>query len=462
MKKSVFFLMMMVPLLAKAYDFSLVVPSGQTLYFNYVTGGVEVTYPNSNGSPVNNAWAGYEKPTGAIVIPSTVSCQGIEYQVVSISAFAFYNCGYHISVTIPEGVTSLGNSAFCYNTAMTTVSIPASVTSVGSQTFGFCNSLADVWIYAQVPPTTASGAFYNTTLTGATLHVPCNSDSVYAVSVPWSGFGSIDASQCMVTFTTGVNNSLHGTVTGGGSYAHGTNVTLAALPTDGFAFICWQDGDTLNPRIVTALHDSTFIAMFFALRHDTVVSHEVEYIHDTVVVHDTVTVTMERVDTLWRHDTLTVYDTVRLTDTVMPTFYQLQVLSDNGGLGVGVGSSVLPAGTLAEVCALPLEGGRFVSWSDGNRDNPRQVTVTCDMVLTAQFELLGIHHVEKQPWTLSVDGRRLTVTGVAGCSTRLYDAMGRLLHSVLPTEDNVMFQLPAAGVFVVRVGDWGAKKIVAE
>ena len=46
-----------------AQDFSLVVSSGQTLYFSIVAGGVEVTYPNHGGMAVNG-WDGYTKPTG--------------------------------------------------------------------------------------------------------------------------------------------------------------------------------------------------------------------------------------------------------------------------------------------------------------------------------------------------------------------------------------------------------------
>ena len=35
--------------MAWAQDFSLNVGSGQTLYFNIIAGGVEVTYPNHTG-----------------------------------------------------------------------------------------------------------------------------------------------------------------------------------------------------------------------------------------------------------------------------------------------------------------------------------------------------------------------------------------------------------------------------
>jgi hypothetical protein len=74
-----------------------------------------------------------------------------------------------------------------------------------------------------------------------------------------------------------------------------------------------------------------------------------------------------------------IHDTIIIT----PTFYRLQVLSDNESLGLGVGSATLPEGTVAEICALPIDGGRFAGWSDGGSGNPRQVTVTGDMILTA-------------------------------------------------------------------------------
>lgn len=41
--------------------------------------------------------------------------------------------------------------------------------------------------------------------------------------------------------------------------------------------------------------------------------------------------------------------------------------------------------TSAEIQAYPYDGYHFVSWNDGNTDNPRTITVTSDAVYIASF-----------------------------------------------------------------------------
>lgn len=53
-----------------------------------------------------------------------------------------------------------------------------------------------------------------------------------------------------------------GTVTGGGTYEHGTTVTLTATPNDGYKFKQWSDGNTANPRTVTVTSNVTYMAEF--------------------------------------------------------------------------------------------------------------------------------------------------------------------------------------------------------
>ena len=456
MKKLFVCLFVLLPTMAMAYDFSLAVPSGQTLYFNYVEGGVEVTYPNSGVLNMDNAWFGYNKPVGALIIPSSVTYQGVVYQVVSVGEFAFFWCDNLTSVTLSEGITALGRSSFKNCSAMTEVSISASVDSIKSQTFGLCGQLSDVWIYASVPPTTATGAFFQTDLTSSTLHVNCSSDSIYGATAPWSGFGTIVSMPCMVTISTAVNDPARGAVTGGDSYVFGAQVVLAAQPATGYAFICWNDGDTQNPRTLVAEQDVTLTAMFYALIHDTI------ELHDTTVVHDTIYDTIHVTDTLRLTDTVYLTDTVHVTDTIPLTYYQLQVFSDNNALGVGVGSARLLAGSEVEICALPLEGGRFLNWSDGVSDNPRRVVVNADRTLTAQFDRLGIPPVTSPGWHVSVSGRLLTVENVKGERVRLYDTAGRLVEEVQSVGNDVFVMVRSAGVYIVRVGEFGAQKVVVE
>lgn len=418
MKKVVLFVLLLLPLPVFAYDFQLVVPSGQTLYFDTVPGGVSVVHPHEGD--YSSAWNGFDKPTGALTIPLQVTWQGVTYPVVSVGPAAFYGCSGLTSLVVGHGVTSMGNSAFYGCIAIDSVFLPASLTSIGSQTFGTCPSLSSVYIYAITPPTTASGAFYNTSLESCTLYVPCESDSVYAATVPWSGFGSVVAMPCTVTVSTAVNNTVRGSVTGAGTYPHGSQVTLTATPADGYAFICWNDGDTLNPRLLEATDDISLVAMFFPLIHDTII--------------------------------------VDLT----PDFYRLQVLSNNESLGLGVGSATLPDSTEAEVCALSLEGGRFVGWSDGVSDNPRHVTVTGDMTLTALFDRVGVGSPETIKWSVITVGKTIEVRCPEGMNVVVYDMSGRIVASAFAASMPLLFTMPTKGSYVVSVDGTEGRKVVVD
>ena len=418
MKKVLFLLAaMLLPMMASAFDFQAVAPSGQTLYFDTVPGGVSVVRPNSGVGYVG-AWNGFEKPIGDLAIPSQITWQGVTYPVVSIEPAAFYYCADLTSIIIGHGINTIANNAFNGCASVDSVLIPASVVSVGNQAFAGCLSLSSVCILATTPPITASGAFFNVSLEACTLYVPCESDSIYSVSVPWSGFGSVVAMPCAVTVNTAVNDIERGSVTGAGTYPFGTWVTLTATPTDGYAFICWNDGNAQNPRTMEATADITLTAMFFPLVHDTIV--------------------------------------------ITPTFYRLQVLSDNESLGLGVGSATLPEGTMAEICALPLEGGHFAGWSDGGSSNPRQVSVTSDMTLTALFDRVGMPSPGALEWSVNTKGQTIEVRCPESTNVAVYDMGGRIMASAIATAAPLFFTLPAKGTYVVSVDGVGGRKVVVE
>ena len=86
--------------------------------------------------------------TGDITILKSFTVDGIEYSVVGIGEYAFYDCRGLTSVNIPEGVTTIGAWAFhdCYR--LTSVTIPASVTTIGGYSFCGCSGLTSVNIPA--------------------------------------------------------------------------------------------------------------------------------------------------------------------------------------------------------------------------------------------------------------------------------------------------------------------------
>ena len=68
-----------------------------------------------------------------------------------------------------------------------------------------------------------------------------------------------------ITYTLTVLSSdeAMGTVTGGGTYEEGTEVTITATPTsDGYAFVKWSDENTDNPRTLTVTGNLELTAIF--------------------------------------------------------------------------------------------------------------------------------------------------------------------------------------------------------
>lgn len=64
------------------------------------------------------------------------------------------------------------------------------------------------------------------------------------------------------TVTVKANNPEWGTVSGGGTYADGETVTIAATPNSGYYFSSWLDGDKSNPRQVVVTANITYTAVF--------------------------------------------------------------------------------------------------------------------------------------------------------------------------------------------------------
>ena len=72
----------------------------------------------------------YNEYYGDVVIPETVTYNGITYSVTSVGYDCFYDCRRLTSITIPNSVTSVGRSCFSGCSSLTSITIPNSVTTI--------------------------------------------------------------------------------------------------------------------------------------------------------------------------------------------------------------------------------------------------------------------------------------------------------------------------------------------
>ena len=95
------------------------------------------------------------------------------------------------SITLPEGLTTIRESAFFRCSALKSVKIPGSVTSVEYGAFQSCTALTDVTVAWNTPLAINPYVYYGVTLSGVTLNVPAGKGPAYRAANVWKKFGTI-------------------------------------------------------------------------------------------------------------------------------------------------------------------------------------------------------------------------------------------------------------------------------
>ena len=195
-------------------------------------------------------------------------------------------------------------------------------------------------------------------------------------------------------------NPQHGQVTGSGTYAYGTEISLMATPAENYQFTQWSDGNKDNPRKVTVTADATYTAEFALQNYAVTATCDPQ--HGQVTgggtypygseVTLTATPNTGYAFTQWsdgnkdnpRKVTITV-DATYTAEFALQNYVVTATCDPQQGQVTGGGT--YSHGSEATLTATPNKGYAFTQWSDGNKDNPRKVTVTADATYTAEFAL---------------------------------------------------------------------------
>ncbi len=120
------------------------------LYSDENTEITNLIIPEGVASVGSSAFSGCSSLASVTIPPS----------VTNIGSSAFSGCSSLASVTIPSSVTSIDNHVFSGCSSLTGVTIPSSVTSIGDGAFADCSSLTSVTI-PEVVTSIGDRAFYN-------------------------------------------------------------------------------------------------------------------------------------------------------------------------------------------------------------------------------------------------------------------------------------------------------------
>ena len=263
---------------------------------------------------------------------SSLTSVTIGNSVTSIGRQAFYGCSGLTSVTIPNSVTSIGQSAFENCSGLTSVTIPNGVTSIGVYAFSGCSGLTTLNFNA----INCQDFDYSTGTSLTTVNI---GDSVQRIPANF-------VKDCSGLTSIAIPNS----VTSIGNYAFRGCSGLTSV------------------RCLASVPPSIGSSSFSGISSTC-----------------TLAVSCVSLDAYIGSDWNTYFGGRILGDSTEEFPFELTASANDltaGSVDISIGERC----DQRILTATPESCYRFNAWSDGNRSNPRIITLTQDTAFTAYFD----------------------------------------------------------------------------
>ena len=372
---------------------------------------VAVTF---EGNSYNDTWMEY---IGDVVIPSSVNYyyNGVTYSVTSIGYGAFAYCTWLTSIEIPNSVTSIGNSAFEGCSSLTSIEIPNSVTSIGINAFANCSSLTSIVVDAgnsKYDSRNGCNAIIETA--SNTLIAGCQ-NTIIPNSV--TSIGDDAFYWCTSLTSIEIPNS----VTSIGDYAfyECTSLTSIEIPNSvtsigwGAFSGCSSLTSIQIPNSVTSIGNGVFSGC------SSMISIEIPN-----------SVTSIGYGAFYECESLT---KIICRATTPPTIESQTFSNYSADLYVPVG------------CKATYESAEY--WKNFNNI----IEVTLDNPITLNDNNVTV---------ASIGDYIVVKNATAGSVVRVYTADGAMIASEVATDGDIVVEVPAKGVYVVKVGKQTVKVII--
>lgn len=402
-----------------------------------------------------------------VVRPSTPATGSWTIRTIDLTSYAgqsiyiaFHHVDYDENYLLIDDITLSNNAP----------SVPADSVhitfAVNDPTMGTTNPAPGTYAYVEnsefsvtaIPAQGYQFASWSVTLTymGQTSTLPLETTSATLTDTAWIDYedmnmvitanfapDSVVINNDSVTIISEVNNAAWGTVypaVGPHTYGLGESILVGAVPNDGY---------------------------YLSAIYTTLYFNGTEYLSDTVYAEELGT---ENGEPLF--DTLLVDEdvlgaTFKFRYVFAPLHgdaYMVTIAVNDATMGTTTpapGVYTYTAGETVTITADPYDGYKLERWSTGETTNTITVTVNGDMTITAWFApTQGIDDVDGVNFRVFDQKGDIVLKGAEGREVYVFDLNGRMLHHTATATETEVYNTPASGAYLIKVGDTTKRVVI--